>query len=76
MDGVGAAFAPKVAITPEVLELGPGEEATISFSLQLEADRYDAEAPYIGFLYITGDGDLRVEMQLRVVATQASASEV
>jgi acyl-CoA-binding protein len=76
MDGVGAAFAPKVAITPEVLELGPGEEATISFSLQLEADRYDAEAPYIGFLYITGDGDLRVEMQLRVVATHASASEV
>ena len=76
MDGVGAAFAPKVAITPEVLELGPSEEATISFSLQLDADRYDTEAPYIGFLYITGDGDLRVEMQLRVVATRASTGEV
>lgn len=69
MDGVGAAFAPKVAITPEVLELGPGDEAEITFAIQLEAERYDVETPYIGFLYITGDGDLRVEMQLRIVAT-------
>jgi hypothetical protein len=72
-DGVGPAFAPKVAIAPEVLELGPGEEETLSFSLQLNADQYDPETPYIGFLYITGDGDLRVEMQLRITATRPSA---
>jgi hypothetical protein len=75
-DGVGAAFAPKAAITPEVLELGPGEEETISFSLQLSADQYDPETPYIGFLYITGDGDLRVEMQLRITAARAGAGEI
>lgn len=71
MDGVGSAFAPKVAIAPEVLELGPGEEGTITFSVQMEADRYEVEKPYVGFLYITGDGDLRVELQLRIVATGA-----
>jgi hypothetical protein len=69
IDGVGAAFAPKVSITPEILELGPGEEETITFSYQLDAERYDAEVPYLGFFYVTGNGDLRVELQLRIVAT-------
>lgn len=69
-DGVGAAFAPTIAITPEVLELDPGQEQTISVSLQLVSERYEADTPYTGFLYVTGDGDLRVEMRLRIVATQ------
>lgn len=69
-NGVGAAFAPAIAISPEVLELNPGDEQTISVSLQLEPERYEPDTPYIGFLYVTGDGDLRVEMQLRIVATQ------
>ncbi len=65
-----------MAIAPEALELGPGEEETLLFSLQLNADQYDPETPYIGFLYITGDGDLRVEMQLRITATRPSAGEI
>lgn len=69
-DGVGAAFAPAIAIDPEVLELDPGQEQTISVSLQLVSERYEADTPYTGFLYVTGDGDLRVEMRLRIVATQ------
>jgi hypothetical protein len=68
-DGVGAAFAPAIAITPEVLELDPGEEQTISVSLQLVTERYEVDTPYTGFLYVTGEGDLRVEMRLRIVAT-------
>ena len=76
LDGIEAAFSPKITITPEVLELGPGEETTITFSIQLEADQYDPGVPYIGFLYITGDGDLRVEIQLRVVATNSHTGEV
>jgi hypothetical protein len=76
LDGIGAAFAPKVAIAPEMLELGPREEEEVTFSLQLEADKYDIDTTYIGFLYITGDGDLRVEMQLRIVATQANTDEI
>ena len=75
LDGVASAFAPKVAITPEVLELGPGEEAIVAFSLQLEADKYEPNLPYIGFFYITGDGDLRVEMQLRVIAAPIDTYE-
>ncbi|MEO6966151.1 MAG: hypothetical protein ABI076_09690 [Acidobacteriaceae bacterium] len=75
MDGVGAAFPPKIVIQPEALELGPGEEATISFSIQLETDHYETDMPYMGFLYITGDGDLRVEMQLRIVATPPAGKD-
>jgi len=69
MDGVGPAFAPKVQITPELLELEPGEESTVTLSLQLDADRYEVGVPYIGFLYVTGADDRRVELQLRIVAT-------
>ncbi len=76
LDGVGAAFPPKIVIQPETLELGPGEEATLSFSIQLDADRYETDTPYMGFLYITGDGDLRVEMQLRIVATPSAGKEI
>jgi len=74
-DGVGATFAPQIVIQPEALELGPGEDATISFSLQLQADRYEVDIPYLGFLYITGDGDLRVEMRLRIIANQPTLHE-
>ncbi|WP_433975267.1 hypothetical protein [Tunturiibacter lichenicola] len=70
-DGVGAAFAPAIAVRPEILELAPGEEQTISLSLQLATEQYERDAPYIGFFYVTGDGDLRVEMRLRIVATEA-----
>ncbi|HRN60958.1 MAG TPA: hypothetical protein PLF73_00655 [Luteimonas sp.] len=69
MDGVGPAFAPKVAINPEVLELEPGTDATIELSLQLEADRYEVDVPYIGFLYVMDEGERRVELRLRIVAT-------
>jgi hypothetical protein len=72
LDGVGAALKPSIAIRPEALTLGPGEEASISFSLQLEADRYDPDTPYIGFLYLTGESDLRVEMRLRILASSAT----
>ena len=71
MDGVGAAFAPRVAIDPEVLELEPGAEATVTFSLRLDADHYEVDVPYVGFLYFTSEGDRRVELQLRIVATEA-----
>lgn len=73
-DGVGAAFAPAIAIAPEALDLDPGEEQTISVSLQLVPDRYQLDTPYTGFLYVTGDGDLRVEMRMRIVATQVVES--
>ena len=69
-DSVGAAFAPAITIRPEVLKLEPGEEQTFSVSLQLAPERYEPDTPYIGFLYVTGDGELRVEMRLRIVATQ------
>lgn len=75
MDGVGPAFAPKVAIAPENLELEPGQEASVTFSIQLDADQYEPELPYIGFLYVTGDDGRRVELQLRIVATAAVAKK-
>jgi hypothetical protein len=53
-----------------VLQLDAGEEQTISVSVQLVSERYEVDTPYTGFLYVTGDGDLRVEMRLRIVATQ------
>ena len=69
MDGVGQAFAPKVMIAPEVLELAPGDAATIRLSLPLEPDRFEVDVPYVGFLYVMDEGERRVDLQLRIVAT-------
>ncbi len=69
MDGVGPAFAPKMMIAPEVLELAPGDGATIRLSLPLEADRFEVDVPCVGFLYVMDEGERRVDLQLRIVAT-------
>ena len=71
-DGVGPAFAPKMTIAPEALELRPGEEATMVLSLQLDEDDYAPEVLYTGAVYITRPGEPRVEVPLRVMATPAA----
>ncbi|WP_157006924.1 hypothetical protein [Luteibacter yeojuensis] len=75
MDGVGQAFAPKVMIAPEVLELAPGEAATIRLSMPLEADRFEVGIPYVGFLYVMDEGERRVDLQLRIVASAAAPKQ-
>ncbi|HYA17424.1 MAG TPA: hypothetical protein VEF06_08155 [Bryobacteraceae bacterium] len=70
-DGVGPAFAPQISIASDNIELGPGEEGTLRLSLPLEAGTYDAGADYAGTLFISGQGDVPVEVQLRITASEA-----
>jgi hypothetical protein len=70
-DGQGPALIPKLTVTPEELVLGPGQEGSLLISLRCDAAEYDADAPYIGTLRVVGNGDLRVEVQLRITALQA-----
>jgi len=74
-DGQGPAFAPQIAIAPEGLELDPGEEGTLQLSLQLDANHYDADALHVGSLYITGQGDLQVEVKLRITPVTTPADD-
>jgi hypothetical protein len=67
-DGVGKAFVPAATVFPETLELGPGEEGTLTLSLRLDPAQYDPGALYTGALYVTGSAGLRVEVQLRILA--------
>jgi hypothetical protein len=67
-DGVGPAFAPQLSIASNNIELGPGEEGTLRLSLPLEPGIYDAGADYAGTLFISGQGDVPVEVQLRITA--------
>lgn len=71
-DGVGPAFAPKIIIAPEALELRPGEEASIVLSLRLTESDYDPDVLYVGALYIARHGEPRVEMPLRITSTPAA----
>jgi hypothetical protein len=73
-DGQGPAFAPRIAISPEGLELQPGQEGTLQLSVRLDGSDYDADALHVGSLYITGQGDLPVEVKLRITAVAAEAS--
>ena len=71
-DGVGPAFVPKITLTPEALELGPGEEGSLRLSLRLDEAEYDADALYVGAVYITGHQESRIEVPLRITATKVS----
>lgn len=68
-DGVGPAFAPQFNFEPDSLDLQPDEEASMLVSLPLEADQFEAGALYVGDLQITGHGEPRFEVPLRIKAT-------
>jgi hypothetical protein len=73
-DGVDAAFTPDVAFAPDVLELAPGDEATLEVSLRLDEDRFEPDVPYDATLQITGHGEPRLEVPLRITATRPVAT--
>jgi hypothetical protein len=70
-DAVGPAFPPKVSVTPEELELDPGEEGALRLTVWFEELRYDPGALYTGTLFISGQGELPVEVLLRLTALPA-----
>lgn len=74
IDGAEPAFKPEIGITPENLELDPGEEQRIQLSIVLNENDYDEGAPYTCTLYISGGDALRVEVDLRIVATALAHS--
>ncbi len=71
-DGIGPAFAPKIISTREVFDVGPGEEASLQLSLQLDEAAYETDALYTGAVLITGLGKSRIEVPLRIIASQAA----
>lgn len=75
-DGVGPAFAPKLAIAPDALELDPDEETSVRVTVQLNPADYDPNALYVGTLHVIRHGEPRLEIPLRITATQpAPAAE-
>lgn len=68
MDGVGPALVPKIAMEPATLQLGPGDEGTLAFSVVLDPNIYEPGAIYCGTLTVSGGPDLQVEVQLRIFA--------
>ena len=70
-DGVDPAFAPKITITPESLNLQPGEEASVTLSLKLDEGDFAVGVVYVGTLQITSHGEPSFEVPLRINATPA-----
>lgn len=69
-DGVDPAFVPEVTFSPEPLEVPPGHEARLVLTLRLDEERYVPEVLYLATLQITGHGEPRLEVPLRITATQ------
>jgi len=69
MDGVGPAFTPDLAVTPDVLELAPGVEEKILVSVRLLPEQFDEGHPYSCVLYMEGGASLRVEAHLQIIAS-------
>jgi hypothetical protein len=74
VDGAGPSLVPALSFVPERLELGPGEEGTLTISLQLDPEQYDTSALYTGALYLTGGSEVPLQVELRILVT-ALASE-
>lgn len=74
-DAVDPAFAPEVSFVPDALELEPGEEASLEVRLTLDAEAYSVDTLYVSTLVITGHGDPRLEVPLRITATRPVAPE-
>jgi hypothetical protein len=72
-DGIGAAFAPQVTIAPDHIQLGPGEETSLTMSLLLADGQFEPGPLYVGELHVTGHGTERLEVPLRIRATAAAS---
>lgn len=68
-DGIGPAFPLKISVTPEQLELQPSEEASLTLALGLDEADYAPNTLYVGALHITGHGEPRLEVPLRIMVT-------
>jgi hypothetical protein len=72
-DGQGPAFAAKIAFVPERLDLEPGEEGALQLTLQLDGSDYDADRLHVASVHLTGEGNLHVEVKLRITAATTLA---
>lgn len=72
-DAVDPAFAPDVTFSPEPLEIAPGEEASLLLTLRLDEASYVPHVLYVATLEITGHGEPRLELPLRITATEPAA---
>jgi hypothetical protein len=75
-DGVGPAFAPEITITPDTLNLQPDDEASLTVSLNLDTDVFEADALYVGNLQITGHGEPKFEVPLHITASPSQENSV
>ena len=74
-DGVGPAFAPAASIAPEGLELAPGEEASPRDDRRAWRRATTSRASlYVGTLTVTGHGEPRLEVPLRITATEPTVA--
>ena len=69
VDGAGPGLEPALAFIPQILELGPEEEGSLTVALRLDATLYDSDTLYTGVFYLTGGSDVPLEVGLRILAT-------
>jgi hypothetical protein len=68
-DGVGRAFAPRIAIAPAELRLDRDGQSGVRLSLLLDENVFEADAPYVGLFHIFRDAEPSLDVPLRITAT-------
>jgi hypothetical protein len=71
VDGIGPAFVPVILMTPDIVEVQPGEERTVTFSISLDDSVYQPEATYVGELHLEHATEPCVILPLTITATRA-----
>ena len=67
-DGVGPAFVPAIGMTPDVLEMQPGKEASVTISLRLDDSLYHPNAMYVGELHVVRGSEACMSVPLHITA--------
>jgi hypothetical protein len=70
-DGVDAVFPADISVTPEPLELAPGEEGRVTLAVTLDETVYAPNTLYVGALRVAGHGEAPLDIPLRILATAA-----
>jgi hypothetical protein len=75
VDGASPSIVPAIMFAPETLELDPNEERTLTISLHLDPEQYDADTLYSGALLLTGSSDVPLQVELRILATSGASKD-
>ena len=72
-DGIGAAFCAALRVTPADFTVAEGGSSAVRLAVHLDANVYEPDTPYVGFLRIIRNQQARTDVPVRITASGTAA---